>query len=317
MLQDPDCAICGGHTWDEVATKRYSSSEIPGGSYNEVRYKVLFELWFSGADHVELKSILCRQCGFLCYSPRPESSDIEQKYTYIAEHEHASREFSSSKRSDTPRAQELFATLRKYLKKEQSTILDYGGGNGRLLRPLVDAGHNCFTLEIVDETLPGVKYAGSKPADLAQFDPFDALICSHVLEHLANPLETLQELVPYVQTDGFIYLEVPSEIWRRAPPAIDPVTHINFFTTDSLRVLLEAAGLEVISCRYQSFIRPNSMVGIAVKAIARKTRSNSMVTKALPGPGMVYAQLNPNLVQRIARTLRHPRILLNLLHKND
>ena len=88
-----------------------------------------------------------------------------------------------------------------------------------------------------------MSYAGSNLKDLSGQVAFDLVICSHVLEHLANPLDTLKELIGAVKSDGFIYIEVPNEIWGTPPPSIDPVTHINFFSPDSLRVLMERAAL--------------------------------------------------------------------------
>jgi hypothetical protein len=315
MLKNPHCAVCEQRTWDELEVREYSEGNVPQDSYGQVRHDVLFKLWFRDESKVQLTPILCRTCGFLCYKPRPEALDIDQKYDYIAEHEQASQEFTVDKKSDVPRSRELFQSVKKHLRKHPSLILDYGGGNGRLLHYFVEAGHDCSTLELVDQTLPGIKYAGSRPADLAGLKAFDALICSHVLEHLADPLEMLIALIPHVQQDGFVYVEVPSEIWRRPPPSIDPVTHINFFTTDSLRALLETAGLDIISCKYQSFTRPNSMTGIAVKAIGKRRHSDDAKNIALPGPDMAYSQLGPHARQWIERLMLNPRILLNMFHK--
>lgn len=317
MLTDPNCAVCKESNWDEMGAKVYLRSDTPEDNYKRVRHDVLFDLWFPGQNKVSLTPILCRTCGFLCYRPRPQNNDIAQKYDYIALDQQAGKEFTVNKKSDAIRSRELFNTLRKYLKNGPKSILDYGGGNGRLLHDFVNTGHRCFTLELVDDTLPGVSYAGEKPSDLESLEPFDVLVCSHVLEHLSDPLDTLTELLPFVHTEGVVYIEVPSEIWHRPPPAIDPVTHINFFTTDSLRALLEAAGLDVISCKYESFTRPNSRAGIAIKAIAKHQPRPLTTAVQFPGPNMVYAQLKPSIARRIERLIRNPRMLLNSLHVSD
>lgn len=306
--------MCGDNTWDALATKTYSNTDIPADDYNRVRHLVLFDLWFSGSTHVNLESILCENCGFLCYRPRPEGEDIDSKYAYIARHEKASKEFTMEKASDEPRARELYRQLRKSLDNGSHSILDYGGGNGRLLRYFLEDGHECSTLELVDQTLPGINYAGSQISDLSSLPPFNALICSHVLEHLADPLETLCSLIPHVEKDGVVYIEVPAEIWNRPPPSIDPVTHINFFTTDSLRVLMEKSGLKVESCKYQTFTRPNGKKGLAVKAIGRAVEPPHSGPLTYPGTALAYRMLNPNLYDKVKRLARHPRLLTNLFH---
>jgi hypothetical protein len=45
--------------------------------------------------------------------------------------------------------------------------------------------------------------------------------------------------------DGLIWAEVPMELFRQVPPKREPLTHINFFQPESLRVILERAGFAV------------------------------------------------------------------------
>jgi len=309
---DPACAVCGGSSWDALATKSYVREQIPPDPYNAVRYKILFDLWFPGAATVQLESILCNRCGFMCYRPRPESTDIDRKYQFIAEHEVSSREFTAEKPSDSVRSRELYTSLRKYLEPGPKSILDYGGGNGRLLGDFNKKGHYCAILELVDETLPGINYVGASIDDLADHQPFDILICSHVLEHLADPLSTMYALVKHIKRSGLIYVEVPSEIWRRPPPSLDPVTHINFFTTDSLEVLMRRAGIAVHYVHYATFTRPNGMKGIAVKALGKPADSVESREIELPGTKLAYSLLKPTLYHRIKRIVRHPWLLGNV-----
>ncbi|NQX90103.1 MAG: class I SAM-dependent methyltransferase [Halioglobus sp.] len=312
MDMDPNCVVCGEKLWDSLATKSYSIEVTPSDLYSRVRHQVLFDLWFQGSSHVELESILCRSCGFLCYRPRPETEDIDRKYAYIAEHEEASKEFSQIKASDQPRARELYQQLHTNLPASSCSILDYGGGNGRLLGALMKMGHKCWTLDLVDQTLPGIGYAGSQIADLSSHPPFDALVCSHVVEHLADPLDTLRKLIPHIKDNGIVYIEVPAEIWNRPPPSIDPVTHINFFTTQSLRTLMEKSGLQVVSCKYQAFTRPNGLTGLAVKAVGKTSAIPTERTVTLAGPKPTYKLLKPSTYDKVRRLLQHPRLLKNL-----
>jgi len=312
MDVDPVCAVCGGSIWDTLVTKTYVREQIPPDPYNAVRHEVLFALWFPGDATVRLESILCMRCGFLCYRPRPEKADIDRKYQFIAEHEVSSYEFTAEKPSDSVRSRELYRALRKYLEPGPKSILDYGGGNGRLLGYFIKKGHYCAILELVDDTLPGVRYVGASIDDLADHQPFDILICSHVLEHLADPLSTMSALVKHIKRSGLIYVEVPSEIWHRPPPSLDPVTHINFFTTDSLEVLMQRAGIVVYDVCYATFTRPNGLKGIAVKAFGKPANSVEPREVEYPGTQLAYSLLKPTLYRRIKRILRHPRLLGNV-----
>ena len=257
MILNPTCAACGAKDWEILGKLQYTRDTVHKTPYLKVRQEVLFECWFPGTSNVSLHPILCKQCGFLCYKPRPESEDIANKYAYITQHESGAGEFSATKQSDVPRSRALYSYLHKLLKPGANSILDYGGGNGRLLGDFVGAGHRCETMDLVAETVEGVIYAGSHPSELQNRPSYDLIICSHVLEHLADPLSMLTELRQHVGESGLIYVEVPSEIWNRVPLGPDPVTHINFFTTDSLSALLANAGLDIVCCHYDTFISPS------------------------------------------------------------
>ena len=129
--------------------------------------------------------------------------------------------------------------------------LDFGGGDGKLLAPFVDAGHDCYLVDYNTEPLPGVK----KLADTLDGvdDTFDAIICSHVLEHVADPLGTLRDLRARLRPGGRIYAEVPSEVWRGIPIERDPVTHVNFFTVASFGRRITAS----LTSRIASSPRPS------------------------------------------------------------
>ncbi len=313
MISSPRCPICKSNDWKVFAHKKYSNEVTPKEPYRRIRHEVLFDLWFTGASYVELKSIGCKTCGFFCYSPRPQKEDLDQKYAYINSHESGSKELYTPRASDRARAHDLYCYTRNMVKGKSAKIIDYGGGDGRLLREFVDAEHNCSVIDYVDKAIPGVAYAGRDPQDAPHSGHYDLVTCSHVIEHIADPLATLLELKALLVENGHIYIEVPSEIWTKAPPNIDPVTHINFFTTDSLRTLLSEAGLEVVNCQYHAFTRPNGRIGIAVKGVARNTsmsRNDPIVYKGLDE---VERLLSTTLIDRILRIARHPRMLKNLL----
>lgn len=50
-------------------------------------------------------------------------------------------------------------------------------------------------------------------------DAYDAVICSHILEHISEPGRVLQELAGKVKCGGVLYVETPSERSLRLPRA--------------------------------------------------------------------------------------------------
>ena len=109
-----------------------------------------------------------------------------------------------------------------------------------------------------------------RPAFLAQLagerqlpfdaDAFDGAWLGEVLEHVADGIGLLEELVRVVAPGGLLVLSTPDHGWmlrlrlgvsraafeRHFEPRAD---HLRFFTAGTLRSLLEAVGFEQIAIR--------------------------------------------------------------------
>jgi 2-polyprenyl-3-methyl-5-hydroxy-6-metoxy-1,4-benzoquinol methylase len=86
---------------------------------------------------------------------------------------------------------------------------------------------------------------------------FDGIHCSEVLEHVPNPLEFLKTIQLNMDSETILCTVVPNDFsliqliftedknndekWW-----IDPPFHLNYFSSESLRKILEASGLRVI-----------------------------------------------------------------------
>lgn len=311
MRSNPDCPVCASRDWVPLATKTYHRNDPDRSAYEAVRYEVLFDVWHERIEQVSLQTVACSRCGFSTFLPRPTDDEIRIKYEYINAHPSSAPEFGRDLPTDRTRSKELFRTLKPLLRDRTAAILDFGGGKGRLLHSFVEAGFRCGVVDYVDSVMPGVDYLGRELADLPADARFDMIICSHVIEHLAEPMAAIQELRERLQDDGKLYVEVPLEIWKRAPPSMDPVTHINFFTRESLRTLMEGSGLAVLHCGYRSFTRPNGRTGIAIKAVGEMRGDRSERPPTYAGMAPVNRLLKPGFMDRLMRVIAHPRLLAN------
>lgn len=106
----------------------------------------------------------------------------------------------------------------------------------------------------------------SRPEGLAAVPEaaYDAVICSHVLEHLPNPEAVIKSLAAKVKPGGRLYLEVPSPHSVRLPRAIqgwygirgclnfyDDVTHQTLVALPRLAEQLQRQGFRVSPIRYR------------------------------------------------------------------
>lgn len=222
--------------------------------YQLKRWKVIFEVWFPNANEVKLTSKYCNNCGFATYFPRPTDKDIANKYNYLKslkkEQENSQKNNYHLFGSDEKRAKRLYDLCLPFLlEKELSSInvLDYGGGNGKLLTGFLAHESNCYVVDYNDIMIEGITKLGNDHQDTNTDKKFDLIICSHVLEHVSDLNKIMSFLKDHLIEDGVIYAEVPLQIWSGLALEHDPVTHINFFTMNSFKNLFSLMNFNVLS----------------------------------------------------------------------
>jgi len=241
------CEVCGSENLLEIGRRVYRRADAARlDAWQRRRYRVFFEQWFPGLAEVALVSLCCRRCAFICYRPRPEALDVTNKYRLLI----ALRGPRSPRLRDSPterqRARLLYDFVAARIPLDSvATILDFGGHDGRLLRDFVAAGKRCFTIDYDQPVVAQVTKLADTLEDVADAPSVDLILCNHVIEHVADPLAVVRRLKERLRPGGWLFVEVPMEIWRTAPLGTDPVTHINFFTPRALRNLLEIAGFGV------------------------------------------------------------------------
>jgi len=164
------------------------------------------------------------------------------------------------------------------------TVVDWGGDRGQMLAGLAADRRQVYEVSQVEPD-PGVEKL-ARLGDAA--GTAELVLSCHVLEHLNEPAAGLEESVSVLAPGGHLYLELPFEPWqapfldpRLARPwlqalgrthwpllAMDFVStaarvklrfipplgflavreHLNFFTVDSVRRLVERAGLIPLVC---------------------------------------------------------------------
>ncbi len=308
MDTDIPCPVCYYKNWEIVGSRIYKKRRTSHlTEYHKIRYEVLFNVWEKNREEVEFSSILCRQCGFVAFLPRPTKEDIDRKYLYLSDHTSAKDELTVALPSDNLRSSELYEYMASSLKEKSANILDFGGGNGRLMPAFVREGHACYVVDYIDDALPGVEHLGSTIDDIPNDRLFDLIICSHVMEHLVEPRNIVAQLVRHLGQDGILYVEVPLEIWNEVPLPIEPVTHINFFTPQSMRALLELSGLDVMSCLEGMYTTEQGGRAFAIRAVARRAEDKHDASPDYQrNAAEAKALINPSISVKARRFLKYP-----------
>jgi SAM-dependent methyltransferase len=247
VLDEFECPACGQTCWTTGATHRYQPSELRAGTEGQrQRRRVLFDVWCRGASEVALTEVRCDACGCWAYSPRPTAAEIDAKYDHlmdVGERRHARRPDGRNER----RALATARLARRYASAPHGfDVLDVGGADGTLLQPLRRRAGRCALVDYKEATLPGVERLGATLDEVPDDQTFDVILLCHVLEHMADPRRAVEAARDHLAPGGVLVVEVPLEVWGGLPIEVDPVTHVNFFTSSALAALLRRAGMEVV-----------------------------------------------------------------------
>lgn len=217
--------------------------------YERMRRRVLFEVWFSGQEKLQLTTRICNACGFMAYADRPDDDDIREKYLFLnaAVEENPSPVAAVDPLVETlerRRAERVHQAVRKFMPQGKLDVLDYGGADGKMLRPFLERGDECALVDYDHRQIEGVKKIANDLSDMPEGVRYDVIICNHVLEHVAEPLQLVDSLRTFLKPSGVIFAEVPHQILAGVRLGADPVTHVNFFSPGSFDRLFAECGLE-------------------------------------------------------------------------
>jgi 2-polyprenyl-3-methyl-5-hydroxy-6-metoxy-1,4-benzoquinol methylase len=194
----------------------------------------------------------CRNCNFVFVNPRPDRSVLEAFYSA---HDFATNAIEAHDPAVRRAAFQLAEVERLKSPGREARLLDYGCGEGLLLRQALDAGWNAIGYDIGDPAVSACRLQRlpivSALDDIHEMQ-FDVIVLSHVFEHLTDLSQTLDYLKAKLAPGGLLCLEVPNAKSLRAMLSAPLATswfgfderyrafpiHLSYFTTHTLLRLL-------------------------------------------------------------------------------
>lgn len=149
----------------------------------------------------------------------------------------------------------------KKLKKYQSDgdLLDIGAGYGYFVKICNENGYNAFGVEPNKNSVAYAKNELNTKLDCKFFDKnyrkkikFDIITNFHVIEHVLNPIDFIENINKKLKKGGILFLETPninsfnSNLLKENWPFILPNEHLFYFSFESLIPILENNGFKVL-----------------------------------------------------------------------
>ena len=160
-------------------------------------------------DNKKIKICECSNCGLVFL----ESFKHIDSFFY-----NENGQVISNKKNNIVNTASLIDTERRYeqfyLKLANKNVLDFGCGKGLFLSKLKEKGIssklNSLEINKSYESFLSNEFNHFNSIDEIKDDSIDVITLFHVLEHLEDPIKTLNQLYPKLKSGGRIIIEVPS-----------------------------------------------------------------------------------------------------------
>jgi len=222
----------------------------------------------------EYDLVSCNTCGFV-YA----DTTLKQK-TYNMYYEKMSKYETDYNEIDIGRYTEQAKKISGFLMDKKARIIDIGCGNGGLLLALKKIGYNNLTaLDPSTKCIKSIKKQGIAGVIGSIFKNevnarFDMVILSHVLEHIVDVNVAIKMLIPLLDENGRIYIEVPDASSYNenlvVPFYYFDTEHINHFEEVSLINVGLRNGLRVINIGKKQIDASQSTKYPAIYAVYKK-----------------------------------------------
>lgn len=224
--------------------------------------KILFEVMDYGFGGKETYGVVqCQDCRLVYLTPRPHPNDLDQVYppSFFYRDPKTLMNFWDSALNKRMAS--------KITKAPPGKLLDIGASNGSFLFYMQQNGwkvvgvepgkgvSNVFGVNIIPGTLEAVNFPSAT---------FDVVTAWAALEHVYDPCGLIQEISRILVPGGEFVVSVPNfdSITARMRLGDDFPRHVYFFTIDSLRNMLNVAGLDVVHHETRGDIFPASVYGV-------------------------------------------------------
>lgn len=202
----------------------------------------------------------CLKCGLLFTEPRPKPEEIGKYYQSEEYYSH-----QENKKGFVPRIYEAVKSVNLKKKYKMATkglkpgkMLEIGCGAGDFLHTMEKHGWTCTGIEPSESAkeiaTKKVKATLLNPQEIGQLEneSFDLITMWHVLEHVDNLKEEIQQLQRLLKKGGRLILALPNfksadaQYYKEYWAAYDVPRHLNHFCRESINNIFKTTDFKRI-----------------------------------------------------------------------
>ncbi|MBN2006825.1 MAG: class I SAM-dependent methyltransferase [Anaerolineae bacterium] len=242
------------------------------GAEGKSLYQGLPDGLFGSGGKWNIKRCQNPECGLLWLDPMPIEEDIALAYRDYYTHPDSTATLQPSSNLTlrgmlrnwanlflrlTPIYKERQRVWQMYLGKvKPGRILDVGCGDGRRLAEMKKCGWDVLGLDLdpaaatfAHDTFGISVQVGTLEEANFPTETFDAVIASHVIEHIFDPISFLTHCYEILKPGGRLVMVTPNSkstghwSYKANWIGLDPPRHLHVFSQESLRLAAQKAGL--------------------------------------------------------------------------
>lgn len=219
-------------------------------------------------SHAQFNIRACDNCGFHFTSPRPDQESIGAYYlsedyiSHVAEAKSLKdRIYHMVRRRAIQGKQKLIQTHHA-----SGRVLDVGCGTGDFLSYLKEKKYTVQGVEVSHQARSLAEAKGLQVTETLKKIPkenqFNVITLWHVLEHVQDPKQTLQELNVRCDEDALLVIAVPDhsswdcQHYGNGWAAWDVPRHLSHFRREDMKKLLDETGFELLAIKNMWFDAP-------------------------------------------------------------
>ncbi len=236
--------------------------------------------YYLNTPDVHATFVRCTNCGLIYQNPRPTFEEISKYYEgdyppFVPQSGKPKSGWLITKSVQYGQNKRRRDVIRK---KSGGKLLDVGCASGAFLENFkAFSGFELYGVEINSQAADAARKLGLdirtgtlKEASFSA-DFFDVITMWDVLEHLHDPVASLNEIWRILKPGGVIVMRVPNGecldafLFRCTWAGWDPPRHLFVFTSKTLRKILAKTGFLELDARYNSDAYPSFLLSLRFK----------------------------------------------------